>query len=161
VVWNSGGYERPETLALLDGIVDIYLPDLKCWTPEAGELLASAPDYARVARRAIREMARQVGPLVLDASGAAVRGLIVRHLVLPGGLSSTDRVIRFVEEELPPGTALSLMGQYVPAGRAVGHPLLGRRPTRREYEDACALLSRSDVRRGWTQDIDGDGASSR
>jgi putative pyruvate formate lyase activating enzyme len=151
VVWNSGGYEKVETLELLEGIVDVYLPDFKFWDPDVADELASAPDYPEIARRALTEMARQVGPLALGEDGLAERGLIVRHLVLPAGLSGTDHVLGFVARELPGGTAVSLMGQYVPMGPAVDHPRLGRRPSRAEYDEACDLLARHGITTGWTQ----------
>jgi len=153
VAWNSGGYERVETLRLLEGIVDVYMPDLKFMDASAAQELADAPDYPDVARDAIREMARQVGPLVVEGD-LAVRGLIVRHLVLPGDLSSTRSVLEFVSRELPAGTAVSLMGQYVPAGRALDHPLLGRRLEPAEYEKACDILEVLGLETGWIQEPD-------
>ncbi len=155
VAWNSGGYERVETLRLLDGLVDVYLPDLKCWEPEAARELADAPDYPETARAALLEMARQVGPLSLDAGGIARRGLIVRHLVLPGGLSGTDDVLGWIARALPRGTAVSLMGQYVPSGRALDHPLLGRRLLPGEYAHACRTLEELGLETGWVQDLEG------
>lgn len=152
VVWNSSGYERVQTLSLLQGLVDVYLPDLKFLDDRIAAQLADAPDYPQVAMDALREMARQVGPLQVDDRGRAVRGLIVRHLVLPGDLSTTQRVLEFIARELPAGTAVSLMGQYVPAGRALAHPLLGRRLHPDEYRRACLLLHRLGLVHGWTQD---------
>jgi putative pyruvate formate lyase activating enzyme len=153
VVWNSGGYERVETLKLLEGIVDVYLPDFKFWDAAVAEELAGASDYPRVAREAIREMARQVGPLVTDDRGLAERGLIVRHLVLPGNLSGTEDVLEWVSRELPVGTAVSLMGQYVPSAGGLDHPVLGRRLEREEYDRACGILERLGLETGWIQEL--------
>ncbi|MBI5501347.1 MAG: radical SAM protein [Deltaproteobacteria bacterium] len=153
LVWNCNGYERPETLRLLDGIVEIYLPDLKYADDEHAATFSGAKDYWATATAAIAEMNRQVGRLVRDECGIAVRGLIIRHLVLPGGLSGTRRVLQWVAERLPPGTALSLMGQYFPAGEAVGDRRIGRKLAAEEYAEACALLDEFPEIEGWTQDM--------
>lgn len=118
LVFNTGGYDLPETLALLDGIVDIYMPDVKFWDPEVARRGCQAPDYPEAARTALKEMHRQVGDLVLDERGIARRGLIVRHLVLPGGLAGTREVMRFIAREISPHTYVNLMSQYRPCGRA-------------------------------------------
>jgi putative pyruvate formate lyase activating enzyme len=152
VVWNTGGYERVESLRLLEGVVDIYLADYKFSDSAASEAIASAPDYPETARRALGEMARQAGPLVTDDRGIARSGLIVRHLVLPGDLSGTEAVIAFVARELPRGTALSLMSQYTPYGEAAAHPLLRRRLLKKEYRAAVKLLERYGILDGWTQE---------
>ncbi|MBI5487839.1 MAG: radical SAM protein [Deltaproteobacteria bacterium] len=153
LVWNSNGYERVEALRLLDGVVEIYLPDLKYADDEHAAAFSGAKDYWATATAAIAEMNRQVGRLVRDECGIAVRGLIIRHLVLPGGLSGTRRVLQWVAEHLPPGTALSLMGQYFPAGEAVGDRRIGRKLSPEEYADACALLDEFPEIEGWTQDM--------
>jgi putative pyruvate formate lyase activating enzyme len=153
LVWNSNGYERVETLRLLDGIVEIYLPDLKYADDEHARSCSGARGYWATATAAIAEMNRQVGRLVRDECGIAVRGLIIRHLVLPGGLAGTRRVLEWVADHLPPGTALSLMGQYFPAGEAVGDRRLGRRLSPGEYAEACALLDEFPEIEGWTQDM--------
>ena len=154
VAWNSSGYEKVETLRLLDGIVDVYLPDFKFWDAEASGRLCDAPDYPAVARAAISEMSRQVGPLVVGPDGVAERGLIIRHLVLPGGLAGTSGVLGHIARDLPRGTAVSLMGQYVPAGRAMDDPVLGRRLEPGEYEEAVEELGRLGLETGWIQEID-------
>ncbi len=118
LVFNTGGYDLPETLALLDGIVDIYMPDFKFWDAEVARRSCQAPDYPEAARAALKEMHRQVGDLVLDERGIARRGLIVRHLVLPGGLAGTREVMRFIAREISPRTYVNLMSQYRPCGRA-------------------------------------------
>ncbi|MFH1437732.1 MAG: radical SAM protein [Pseudomonadota bacterium] len=153
ILWNTGGYERIETLRLLDGVVDIYLADYKFTSPDAAAQIASAPDYPEVARRALSEMARQVGPLELDGRGAAEKGLIVRHLVLPGDLSGTGEVIDFVARDLPRGVALSLMSQYTPYAEAHDHALLNRKITKEEYDAALNCLDKSGITTGWIQEM--------
>jgi putative pyruvate formate lyase activating enzyme len=118
LVYNSSGYDRVETLKLLDGVIDIYMPDFKFWEPEVGRKACGAPDYPEAARQALREMHRQVGDLKLDESGIARRGLLVRHLVMPGGLSGTRQVMRFIAQELSVRTYVNVMSQYRPCGRA-------------------------------------------
>ena len=127
VVWNSGGYDRVETLRALEGKVDIYLPDLKYLTPALSERYSGAADYPETAAAAIREMVRQTGPYVLE-DGLLKRGVLIRHLILPGRLSEAKRVMDWVAETFPPGTVLfSLMSQYLPLGRARDFPELDRR----------------------------------
>ena len=139
VVWNSGGYERVETLRMLEGHVDVYLPDMKYWDARQAALLSGAPDYPETARAAIREMLRQTGPAQYDADGLMVRGTQVRHLVLPGLTADAMRILTWVRDELP-GAAVSLMGQYVPCGRAETVPGLNRRLTPREYRRVAAHM---------------------
>ncbi len=133
VVYNSGGYERVETLRLLEGLVDIYLPDWKYVSPLLSKKFSNAPDYAPVAASAIAEMYRQVGDLILDENGAAVRGLAIRHLVLPGCAEDSRRVLDEIVTRLPRSTHISLMSQYTPQPD-VTEPLLNRRITDREYD---------------------------
>ena len=151
VVYNCGGYERLETLRELEGIVDIYMPDLKFLSADSGARFCDAPEYPDIAREALREMARQVGPLVLDRRGIAVRGLLVRHLVMPGGASTTNEVIDFLAGEIGRDTYLNLMDQYRPCGRAGDFDGIARGISRAEWEDARAHA----VRRGLTR-LDGE-----
>ena len=153
ILWNTGGYERVETLRRLEGVVDIYLADFKFSAPGAAEEIAAAPDYPEVVRRALVEMARQVGPLVLDERGVAEKGLIVRHLVLPGDLSGTEEVIDFAAKELPAGVAFSLMSQYTPYAEAHDHALLKRKITKEEYGAALEYLDKSGLTTGWVQEL--------
>ncbi len=132
LVWNCGGYESEKALALLDGVVDLYLPDAKYQEPATAARLSDAPDYPQRCREALREMQRQVGCLTMDARGVARRGLLVRHLVLPGGLAGTAALARFLAEEISPHTYLNIMDQYRPRHRAAGFPEIARRPTRVE-----------------------------
>lgn len=138
LVYNTGGYDSPEALALLDGVVDIYLPDMKFADSATARSYLGVPDYARVNRAAVREMHRQVGELVLDEGGVARRGVLVRHLVLPGDLAGTGQTLDFLAREVSPRTALNLMDQYRPCYRAGDYPPLDRRPTLRELAAARA-----------------------
>ena len=132
IVWNSGGYETLETLRLLSGAVDVYLPDLKHVSPRLSALCAGAPDYFAVASAAIREMCRQTGPAVYDENGVMQKGVVVRHLILPGCTVDSCRVLDFIASELPEGTPVSLMRQYTPIPQCAV-PGLDRRITDREY----------------------------
>lgn len=120
VVYNTSAYDALESLRLLDGVVDLYMPDFKLWSEELSRRWLKAGDYPRVARRAIREMHRQVGPLRTDGRGLAVRGLLARHLVMPGAEEETRRIVRWLARELGPDTYLNLMDQYRPDGRVPG-----------------------------------------
>jgi putative pyruvate formate lyase activating enzyme len=148
LVWNSGGYDSLEALALLDGVIDIYLPDMKFADSEVARKYLGVRDYAEVNRQVVKEMHRQVGDLVLD-TGIARRGLLVRHLVLPENLAGTDRILAFLAREISPDTYVNLMDQYRPCYRADEFPPLDRRPTRTEMAAARVIarelgLSRLD-----------------
>lgn len=136
LVYNTGGYESSETLALLDGVVDIYMPDAKYWGPEVARLLSEAPDYPEVMRQALKEMHRQVGDLAIDGLGIARRGLLVRHLVLPEGLAGTREVMNFIAKEISPNTYVNVMAQYRPCYRAQEIPELRRPISPEEYRQA-------------------------
>jgi putative pyruvate formate lyase activating enzyme len=147
LVWNSGGYDCLEALALLDGVVDIYLPDMKFAESSVARIYVGVEDYAEVNRAAVREMHRQVGDLVLAEGGLARSGLLVRHLVLPENLAGTDRIIAFLAEKISRRTYLNLMDQYHPCYRADAYPPLDRRPSPREYRAAVALARRKGLYR--------------
>jgi putative pyruvate formate lyase activating enzyme len=134
VVYNSGGYETLETLKMLDGLVDIYLPDLKYTDNTLAQKYSGAPNYAETAEAAVLEMARQTGAAQFDADGIMTRGTIVRHLILPGNTRNSLAVIDWLEDNLPAGVLVSLMAQYIPCGRAVDFPEINRRITKREYQ---------------------------
>jgi len=153
LVYNSNGYDDADTLRLLDGIVDVYLPDLKYAEEGPAAEFSRAVGYVDNAQAALREMGRQVGPLQLDDEGLAARGLLVRHLVLPGGLSGTPEVLRFLAESLGREVAVSLMAQYYPAGAASDHPTLGRGLTRAEWDAALQALDNSGLEEGYVQDL--------
>jgi putative pyruvate formate lyase activating enzyme len=147
LVYNTGGFDSLEALALLDGVVDIYMPDVKYASSEIARRLSHVPDYAEVNRRAVREMHRQVGDLVLDDDGLAVRGLLVRHLVLPGGLAGTEEVLGWIASEISTATYVNIMAQYRPCFRAGEEPLIDRRPTVEEVERAWAAARRLGLTR--------------
>jgi putative pyruvate formate lyase activating enzyme len=147
LVYNCGGYESVETLRLLDGVVQIYMPDIKYGDNAAAKKYSGAEDYFDRIREALREMHRQVGDLVLDERGIARKGLLIRHLVLPGGLANTDQVMRFVAEELSPNSYVNVMAQYHPQYRAREFPELDRRITGEEYRQAVDIARRYGITR--------------
>ena len=151
LVYNCGGYESLEAIKLLDGIVDIYLPDMKYNDDQVAEKLSQAPDYVERNRAAIKEMHRQVGDLALDDDGIALRGLIVRHLVLPEDQAGSAGVLEFLAHEVSINTAVSLMSQYFPAYRAEGLKEVSRRISREEYKEAATALMRQGLRSGFLQ----------
>lgn len=147
VVYNTSGYDAPEALELMDGLVDIYMPDFKFWSPGLAERYTMAPEYPEVTRNALREMHRQVGPLSVGDDGLARRGLLIRHLVMPGQLDETRAILTWIAEELGRDSYVNLMDQYFPAGRVgAADP---RRPSRfpelnrvlegNEFEEALAV----------------------
>lgn len=139
IVYNTNAYDSVRVLRLLDGIVDVYLPDFKYWSDEAGREWSHVRGYASVARETIAEMWRQTGPLSVDENGIARRGLILRHLILPNDLADTEPVLKWIAETLGSEVTLSLMAQYYPANKSARHILLNRRITPREYERAIEL----------------------
>ena len=146
LVYNCGGYESLETLRILDGVFDIYMPDFKYADSEAAKRYSNAENYPEVAKAALQEMHRQVGDLVMDRRGIARRGLLVRHLVLPNDLAGTGEVVRFLAE-LSEDTYVNIMAQYRPCYRAHEHPSLARRPTREELESALQLARAAGLHR--------------
>lgn len=136
LVYNSGGYDALGTLKLLDGVIDIYLPDMKYADAAVAQRLSLCSDYPRLNRLAVKEMHRQVGGLELDSAGVAQRGLLIRHLVLPGGLAGTEATARFIAAELSPRTRVNLMRQYYPAHHAWRLPPLDRPLSFAEYRQA-------------------------
>lgn len=147
LVYNSGGYESVETLKLLDGVVDIYMPDMKYADAAVAERYSGVPHYPQVNRAAVKEMHRQVGDLVLDTMGIAQRGVLVRHLVLPGGLAGTGDTARFLAHEVSPNTYFNIMDQYRPRYRAAQFPPLDRPISRQEYRDAIRLARNAGLHR--------------
>ncbi|OPX83812.1 MAG: Radical SAM superfamily protein [Pelotomaculum sp. PtaB.Bin104] len=147
VVYNTGGYDSPETLDLLDGIVDIYMPDIKFADDDAGRKYSGAAAYFTVARRAVKKMHAQVGDLDLDVRGIAYRGLLVRHLVMPGNLARSEKIFEFLAEEVSKATLVNIMDQYYPAFNAHKYTELGRRITRKEYQAAIDAARRAGLSR--------------
>ncbi len=156
IVYNTSAFDSPESLRLMDGIVNIYMPDFKYWSAEKSKRYLKTPLYPETARAAIKEMHRQVGDLVIDHNGLATRGLLVRHLVMPEGLDDTREILRFLATEISRDTYVNLMSQYYPAGKVDGkhYPELNRRITRKELAAAYRIarqvgLHRFDERRAW------------
>jgi len=147
LVYNTGGYDRVSALKLLDGVVDIYMPDFKFWSSEAARELCNAPDYPKRARDALVEMHRQVGDLQMDEAGIAQRGLLVRHLVLPHGLAGTGEILHFIAQRISPQTYVNLMDQYHPCGSAVGSARMGRRITSEEFQEALQTAAKEGLTR--------------
>jgi putative pyruvate formate lyase activating enzyme len=147
IVYNTSAYDSADSLRLMDGVVSIYMPDLKLASSELARRYLGKREYFEVASRNVREMRRQVGDLVLDDEGLARRGLIVRHLVMPGALGETEAVLRFVAEELGPDTYVNVMGQYYPAGRSDRYEEINRRPYPEELARAFELADRLGLRR--------------
>lgn len=146
IVYNCGGYESVETLRLLEGIIDIYMPDIKYMDEKVALRLSKVKNYPEVVKLAVKEMHRQVGDLVIE-NGIAKRGLIIRHLVLPNDLSQTEEVIKFVAQEISPNTYFNLMDQYRPCGEAWKYPPLDRKITKEEWNRALELAKKYGLKR--------------
>ena len=159
VVYNTGGYEKTETLRMLEGLVDIYLPDFKYLDPELAERYSSAPDYPEIAKAALAEMVRQVGePVFQDGEEERmIRGVIVRHLVLPGRTEESKKVIRWLHETYGDRIYISILNQYTPMPGLERYPELGRKVTEEEYDAVVEDAIAAGVERGFIQE--GDTAS--
>jgi len=147
LVWNTGGYDSLKALELLDGVVDVYMPDIKYADEETARRYSKIERYPAVNQAAVKEMHRQVGDLALDENGIALRGLLVRHLVLPEGLAGTDEVARFLVDEVSRDTYINVMDQYRPCYKAAGLPPLDQRITRAEYERALRQAREAGLHR--------------
>jgi len=154
LVYNSNGYESVETLKLLDGIIDIYLPDAKYADDDLALSFSQAKEYSRNNLNALQEMYRQAGTLQINQQGLAEKGLIIRHLVLPHHLSNTRKVLESIMNLLGNGIHISLMGQYFPTHQVLHDPLLNRKLTAEEYREAINLLEKMDFENGWFQEPD-------
>jgi putative pyruvate formate lyase activating enzyme len=163
LVYNTSGYETLETLRLLENVIDLWLPDAKYGDDRVARRLSGFPRYVENNRAALLEIYRQVGAeLVLDEDGIARRGMIIRHLVLPGGLAATGEVMDWIAHALSPSVHISVMDQYFPAHKAVGDPVIGRKVTADEYDEALGAFEAAHLENGWMQehdDGDGDGDS--
>ncbi|MFZ5753815.1 MAG: 4Fe-4S cluster-binding domain-containing protein [Bacillota bacterium] len=146
LVYNCGGYERLKTLQLLEGIVDIYMPDFKYNTAERGEKYSRVKDYPVKVKAALKEMDRQVGGLKLDDRGIAYQGLLIRHLMMPGGLEDTKKVLEFIKEELSPECLVNLMEQYYPEHQAFQYEEIARPLTREEFREAYLYAHKLGLR---------------
>jgi len=153
LAYNCSGYEDIETLRLLEGIIDIYMPDMKYGSDACARRYSGVPRYREINRQAVREMYRQVGNLEIDAEGIARRGLLIRHLILPHRLSGSRNVLEFIARELSPRVYVSVMAQYHPAHRAGSHAKLSRRITQREYDDVLKIAEELGLKNGWQQEL--------
>jgi len=147
LVYNSSGYDKKETLQMLDGIIDIYMPDFKFWDGKWAERYCQAPDYRQVAVAAIKEMHRQVGDLVIDDQGLALRGLLVRHLVMPKDVAGSRDVLEFLAKEISPNTYVNVMDQYRPCGEAHKDEHINRRLSSEEFKDAMDAARKAGLKR--------------
>ncbi|HTN68179.1 MAG TPA: radical SAM protein [Dysgonamonadaceae bacterium] len=136
IVYNSGGYESLETLRLLEGVIDIYMPDFKYSSTESGKRYSKVPDYPKRAKEALKEMDRQVGDLKVNSKNIAYSGLLIRHLMLPGGLEDSKEVLEFIKEELSPNVLVNLMNQYYPSHKAFEYKEISKRLDYMEYKEA-------------------------
>ena len=152
IVWNSSGYEKVDALQLLDGVVAVYLPDMKYSDEDAATEISSAPGYCRINRAAVTEMLRQVGHLQLDDEGIAAQGLIIRHLVLPEEKAGSSATLEWIAQNLGRETHIALMSQYFPAHLAANMPGMKRRVQVDEYERVVDILENAGLENGWVQD---------
>ena len=152
IVYNTGGYELSRIIKLLDGIVDIYLPDMRYADSEMAIKYSSAPDYPKYNQEALGEMHRQVGVANIDNTGIIKRGMIIRHLVLPNHIAGTDKIMEFIADKLDKDTYISLMSQYFPCYKAGQFKEIFRRITYEEYEEAKQTMQKHGLTNGWTQD---------
>ena len=152
LVYNTGGYELPEIIKLLDGIVDIYLPDMRYADEEISVKYSCAPDYPKYNRNSVKEMHRQVGIARIDNEGIIRSGLVIRHLVLPNNTSGTEKIMKFIAEEVSPDTYISLMSQYLPYYKASEFKDISRRLFMKEYEGAGEIMEKYGLSNGWIQE---------
>lgn len=149
IVYNCSGYESLEVIQLLDGIVDIYMPDAKYMDEKQSQRFSNAPDYPEVLKKVLKEMHRQVGDLEINASGIAERGLLIRHLVMPNGVASSEEVLKFIAEEISVHSYVNIMAQYRPEYKAFDYPEISRRITQKEYMEAIQIAKRLHLYRGF------------
>lgn len=150
LVYNTGAYDSLDSIDLMDGVVDIYMPDFKYWDPELSQKYLKAGDYPEAARRVVKRMQAQVGDLAFDERGLAQRGLLVRHLVMPGQVEDSRNIFRFLANEISPDVFINIMSQYRPAGKvsAAKYPEINRRPSAEEMEQARRMAREEGLRRG-------------
>jgi len=147
LVYNSSGYDARETLALLDGIFDIFMPDFKFWDEKWADRFCAAPDYREIAIEALREMHRQVGDLEVDDDGIARRGLLIRHLVMPNNVAGSGRIMEFIAKEISETTYTNVMDQYRPCGTSDKDEFIDRSLTAEEYRTAIDSAKASGLTR--------------
>ncbi|MBI3815301.1 MAG: radical SAM protein [Nitrospinae bacterium] len=149
LVWNCGGYESAEVIKLLDGIVDIYMPDFKYGSSAPAKKYSKAPDYPDIVKKVLKEMHRQVGVLKMDNRGIAYKGLLIRHLIMPDGLAGTKEAVEFIAKKLSPDSYVNIMDQYRPCYKAFDYHEIARRITPEEYEEAIRLAREVGLHRGF------------
>lgn len=147
IVYNCGGYESSHAIQLLEGVVDIYMPDFKYSDPAVAKKYSGAENYPDTAKAAIKEMHRQVGDIMIDKRGIALRGLLIRHLVLPDGIAGTSDLVEFIADKISKNTYINIMNQYHPCHKAFDHPPLDRRLTSQEYADAVQAAEDAGLQR--------------
>ncbi|HBC47936.1 MAG TPA: radical SAM protein [candidate division Zixibacteria bacterium] len=155
IVYNTSGYDSVDILRLLDGIVEIYMPDMRYAKPEMARCYSAAKDYPEMNRAAIKEMYHQVGDLQIDDDGIAIQGLLVRHLVLPENIAGSEEIFRFIAEEISVETHVSLMSQYFPAHKAISMDKVNRRILKQEYQEALEAFERAGLGNGFIQPYGG------
>lgn len=153
VIYNTNGYEKVETLKMLDGYIDIYLPDLKYYSDELSKKYSKADHYFEIATKAIQEMNKQVGMPIFNEDGIIQKGLIIRHLVLPNHLQNTKHILKWVKENMPVGTYISVMAQYFPTYKAKQDELLNRKLTKKEYQEIENYLYTLNMENGYMQEL--------
>jgi len=149
IVYNCSGYESIEVIRLLEGVVDIYMPDVKFMDEKHSKQFSNAPDYPEVIKKVLREMHRQVGDLTIGSRGIAEKGLLIRHLVMPNRVASSETVLRFIAEEISVHSYVNIMDQYRPEYRAHEYPEINRRATHKEYMEAVQWAKRYQLHRGF------------
>lgn len=149
IVYNCGGYESVETLHLLDGIVDIYMPDFKFWEPETAQKYANAPDYREIAQKAFAEMHRQVGDLKIDRYGRAQEGLLIRHLVMPGYMAESKQIMKYISSSLSKDSYVNIMDQYRPEFDAFNFPQIARKVSTAEFDEVIEFANEMGLHRGF------------
>lgn len=154
IIYNTNGYDSVDTLKLYDGVIDIYLPDMKYGNDEFGKEYSRIDDYFEKSKPALKEMFRQVGDELVYEGDVVVRGVIIRHLVLPNDLADSENVFRFIAEELSPEIHISLMSQYNPMHKAEKDILINRKIREREYERVLDLMDKYGLKNGWIQEMD-------
>jgi putative pyruvate formate lyase activating enzyme len=147
IVYNSGGYDLTDTLKLLDGIIDIYMPDIKFSDDKIAQKYLGVKNYYKIAKAAVKEMHNQVGDLKTDDENIAYKGLLIRHLVFPQNLAGTEKIMKFIAEEISPNTYVNIMAQYYPAHKAYNYEELSRRISRQEYQDAVNAAKLAGLKR--------------
>ncbi len=155
LVYNTGGYELPEVIRLLEGIVDIFLPDMRYAEDRLSMKYSNAPDYPEYNQATVKQMHQQVGTAQIDEQGLIGKGLIIRHLVLPDNIAGTSKIMRFIAQEISSQTYISLMSQYLPCHKAGEYPELSRRISQQEYTQAKEIMLESGLSNGWLQESGG------